>query len=139
MHGDVEMAGKFNRRWMAGAAKADSKWEGKLRDTIFKDLDWQGEKVDYIIPHKYTPDFVKGNILIETKGRFRDSAEARKYKHIREALDDMGKALVFVFYKPETPMPHAKKRKDGTKQTHAEWADKNGFLWYTEETVKELL
>lgn len=133
------MAGKFNRRWKAGAAKADSKWEGKLRDTIFKDLDWQGEKVEYVIQHKYTPDFIKDNILIETKGRFRESAEARKYKHIREALEGTGKELVFVFYKPETPMPHAKKRKDGTKQTHAEWAERNGFKWFTEETVKELL
>lgn len=133
------MAGKFNRRWIAGAAKADSKWEGRLRDTIFKDLDWQGEKVDYTIQHKYTPDFVSDNILIETKGRFRESAEARKYKHIREALEGTGKELVFVFYKPETPMPHAKKRKDGTKQTHAEWSERNGFRWFTEESIKEIL
>lgn len=133
------MAGKYNRRWMAGAAKADSKWEGKLRDTIFKDLEWQGEKVEYNIPHKYTPDFVKENILIETKGRFRESGEARKYKHIRDVLEPTGRKLVFVFYNPTTPMPNAKKRKDGTKQTHAEWADRNGFEWYTEETVRQIL
>lgn len=129
-----------NRRWMAGAAKADSKWEGKLRDTIFKDFDFQGEKVAYTIPHTYTPDFVRGNLLIETKGRFRDSAEARKYKHIRDALPDDGTELVFVFYNPKTPMPFAKVRKRcGTKQTHAEWAERNNFRWFTEETIKEFI
>lgn len=133
------MAGKFNGRWKAGAAKADSKWEGKLRDTIFKDLDWQGEKVEYIIPHTYTPDFIGGNTLIETKGRFRESSEARKYKHIRDSLEGTGKELVFVFYNPDTPMPHAKKRKDGTKLTHGEWADKNGFKWFTELNIGEYL
>lgn len=133
------MAGKFNRRWKAGAAKADSKWEGKLRDTIFKDLEWQGEKIDYVVAHKYTPDFTTDKLLIETKGRFRESAEARKYKHIREALEGTGKELVFVFYKADTPMPHAKKRKDGTKQTHAEWAERNGFRWFTERNIGEIL
>lgn len=133
------MAGKFNRRWMAGAAKADSKWEGKLRDTIFKELEWQGEKIDYVIPHKYTPDFVCGKTLIESKGRFRESSEARKYKYIRDALRPLGQELVFVFYNPDTPMPHAKKRKDGTKLTHGEWADKNDFRWFTEHTIKDAL
>ncbi len=133
------MFNKGGRRWVAGVTKADSKWEQKLRDTIFKELDWQGEKVEYVIQHKYTPDFVKGDILIETKGRFRESAEARKYKHIREALEGTGKELVFVFYKPDTPMPHAKKRKDGTKQTHAEWAERNGFKWFTEHNIGEYI
>ena len=32
-------------------------------------------------------------------------------------------------------MPQAKKRKDGTKRTHAEWAEKNNFNWYSEETL----
>ncbi len=127
---------KRNRRWMVGARAADSKWEGKLRDTIFKDWVHQAEKIEYTIPHNYTPDFELNGILIESKGRFREPAEASKYKHIRDALTD--KELVFVFYNPNTPMPFAKKRKDGTKQSHSEWAEKNGFRWYTEETVKEL-
>ena len=32
-------------------------------------------------------------------------------------------------------MPRAKKRKDGTKRTHAEWADYNGFRWFTENNL----
>jgi len=43
--------------------------------------------------------------------------------------------LVFLFQKPYAPMPQAKKRKDGTKRTHAEWAESNNFKWYSEETL----
>jgi hypothetical protein len=39
---------------------------------------------------------------------------------------------VFIFAKPLAPMPAAKKRKDGSKRTHAEWAEKNNFKWYSE-------
>ena len=132
-----------NRRWMAGAAKADSKWEGKLRDTVLKDAEYHPEKIPYTIEHKYEPDFMIGKfsesvIFIEAKGRFRDSAEASKYKWVRESLNN-NEELVFLFHTPHKPMPHAKARKDGTKQTHAEWAERNGFRWFDEETIKEIL
>ena len=32
-------------------------------------------------------------------------------------------------------MPQAKRRKDGTKRTHAEWAEKNNFKWYSVDTL----
>ncbi|QUE30164.1 endonuclease [Vibrio phage vB_ValP_IME234] len=121
---------KPNRRWMAHARKADSVWEADLRDKVLTGGVFQGAKIPYNIPHNYTPDFVFGNTLIETKGRFRDSAEAAKYKHIRDAITADGKELVFIFYKASTPMPHAKTRKDGTKQTHGEWAERNGFRYF---------
>lgn len=127
-----------NRRWMAGAAKADSKWEGKLRDTVLKGTEYHPDKLPYTIEHNYTPDFKHGNIYIEAKGRFRDSAEASKYKWIAASLPPPLR-LVFLFHSPHKPMPHAKARKDGTKQTHAEWAERNGFRWFDEETIKEIL
>ena len=43
--------------------------------------------------------------------------------------------LVFLFQKPFAPMPGAKIRKNGTKRTHAEWAETNNFRWYSEETL----
>lgn len=128
---------KRNRRWMAGARKADSKWEGRIRDTIFVDWVHQADKVEYTVPHKYTPDFALKNILIEAKGRFREPSEASKYIWVRESLKG-SKELIFVFQNPYTPMPFAKKRKNGTKQTHAEWAEKNGFRWFTEQTIPQL-
>jgi len=32
-------------------------------------------------------------------------------------------------------MPSAKLRKDGTKRSHAEWAEKNGFRWFSEDSL----
>ena len=116
----------------------DSIWEANLHDTILKKWKHHWDTVDYIVKHKYEPDFVKefdGKlILLEAKGRFWDYAEYSKYVHIREALPkDM--ELVFLFQKPYAPMPQAKKRKDGTKRTHAEWAETNNFKWYSEYTL----
>jgi len=31
-------------------------------------------------------------------------------------------------------MPGARRRSDGTRYTMQEWADKQGFTWYTPET-----
>jgi hypothetical protein len=31
-------------------------------------------------------------------------------------------------------MPAAKMRRDGTKRSHAEWAEKTGFRWYSEDS-----
>jgi hypothetical protein len=139
--------------------KSDSKFEQRLRDGVLKDVEFHpDDKIEYVSRHKYEPDFVceipddKGSfhtIFIEAKGRFRDSKEAAKYKDIREAITEYtcykGKQtftyeLVFLFQKPDTPMPHSKKRKKcGTKQTHSEWADRNGFRWFTEQTIQEIL
>ena len=34
-------------------------------------------------------------------------------------------------------MPAAKRRKDGTKRSHAEWAEANGFRWFSEYTLPD--
>ena len=118
----------------------DSAWEYDIHQTILKDWKHHWDTIKYVVHHKYEADFVKefdGNIiLIEAKGRFWDYAEYSKYIHIREALPDYME-LVFLFQKPLSPMPGAKVRKDGTKRTHAEWAETNNFKWYSEETLPE--
>jgi hypothetical protein len=73
-------------------------------------------------------------ILLEAKGRFWDHTEYSKYLWIRKALPNFME-LVFLFQKPFAPMPGAVKRKDGTKRTHAEWAETNNFTWYSEDTL----
>lgn len=116
----------------------DSKWEYDIHQTLLKDWKHHWDTIKYVVHHKYEADFVRefsGKIiLIEAKGRFWDYAEYSKYIHIREALPKYME-LVFLFQKPLSPMPQAKKRKDGTKRTHAEWAEKNNFKWYSEETL----
>ena len=115
----------------------DSWFEYELHIGDLKVCNYHPNVISYTQEKLYEPDFQIGNFLIEAKGRFRDSEEARKYIDIRRSL--VFEELVFVFYDPKTPMPRARRRNDGTKFTMAEWADKNGFRYYTIETVAELL
>ena len=113
----------------------DSKLEYDLHQNELQEYDHHPEKLNYWIEHTYEPDFVHPDdpyTLIEVKGRFRDSTEASKYKWVRDTNPDY--KLVFIFENPDTPMPFAKKRKDGTKLTHGEWATKNNFEWYSRES-----
>ena len=117
----------------------DSRWEYDIHKSILKKWEHhKSEVIQYTVTHTYEPDFVKtiGRkvILLEAKGRFWDYAEYSIYVWIRKSLPKHVE-LVFLFQKPYSPMPQAKKRKDGTKRTHAEWAEKNNFKWYSEETL----
>lgn len=133
----------MRRRYVPKKPKGyDSFFEKELHEGILSDLEHHPDRITYTQTKTYEPDFrittKQGTILIEAKGRFRDSEEARKYVDIRDCLPDKHE-LVFVFMKTSTPMPFAKKRKDGTKYTHQEWAEKNKFRWFTKETIKDLL
>tara|TARA_R110000764_G_scaffold107404_2_gene193250 strand:+ start:48 stop:473 length:426 start_codon:yes stop_codon:yes gene_type:complete len=116
----------------------DSMWEHSLHKELLQNWQLRGDKIKYIIEKTYEIDFVRqvGSklILLEVKGRFWDHAEYSKYIWLRKALPK-NTELVFLFQKPNAPMPGAKKRKSGTKRSHAEWADKNNFRWFSEETL----
>ena len=145
------MARKFKKRYapkkdnLIKGTPYDSLFEKQIHERLLQDARFhdKSDRVDYQVPHYYEPDFVlekEGKVFyIETKGRFRDSSEARKYIFVRENLPE-GAELVFIWEKANTVFPFAKKRKDGTKATHGEWADKNGFRnWVqTEFTVEKL-
>ena len=135
------MARKFNGHWRQKVRKVDSKWEGKLKDGCLKDTEHHPDPVPYVVERKYYPDFVTtvdGTIIyIEAKGFFAETNEATKYRHVRDALPESHE-LVFLFQRPTTPMPRAKVKKDGTKTTMADWADRHGFRWYTEDTIHTL-
>jgi hypothetical protein len=116
----------------------DSKWEHTLHTTILTGWNHHSDRVPYIVEHHYEPDFVKvigdTEFLLEAKGRFWDYQEYNKYIWVRKALKP-NQELIFLFLFPFAPMPAAKKRKNGTKRTHAEWAEKNNFIWYSEDTL----
>tara|TARA_R100001460_G_scaffold44048_2_gene80581 strand:+ start:13564 stop:14076 length:513 start_codon:yes stop_codon:yes gene_type:complete len=118
----------------------DSIWEYNLHNGLLKKWKHHGKKVPYVVNHTYHPDFSKkiGNktYLIEAKGRFWDYAEFSKYLWIKKALPK-NVELVFLFANPAAPMPQAKRRKDGTKRSHAEWAGANGFKWFSEESIPD--
>jgi len=115
----------------------DSWFEYELHTDYLSECAHHPEMISYTQTKLYEPDFIIGDFLIEAKGRFRDSEEARKYVDIRRSL--VCQELVFVFYDPNIPMPRARRRKDGTKFTMSEWADKNGFRYFTCETIVDLL
>ena len=118
----------------------DSNWEFLLHNGLLKDWQHHGDTIDYIVEHKYHPDFIKKienkSMLLESKGRFWDYQEYNKYVWIKKVLpSDI--ELVFLFADPNAPMPQAKRRKDGTKRSHGEWAWSNGFRWFSEESLPE--
>ena len=121
-------------------SKYDSIWEAVLHESILKDWEHHADKISYIIEHTYEPDFVRkidGKlILLESKGRFWDFQEYNKYVWVKKHLPE-DTELVFLFANPSAPMPGAKRRKDGTKRSHAEWAYKNGFRWFSEDSIPD--
>ena len=116
----------------------DSKWEKMLHEDVLSDWEFHTDKVSYIIKHTYEPDFVREiegkTILLEAKGRFWDHAEYSKYIWIKKVLKE-DTELVFLFLNPSAPMPQAKRRKDGTKRSHGEWASANGFRWFSVDSI----
>ena len=109
----------------------DSLLEKTLHETVLSECEFHKEPViPYTVSHTYEPDFVYikdgKKFLIEVKGRFQDSADARRYTFIRESLPD-GVELVFIMQKAGTRFPFARKRKDGTYATHEDWFEKHGF------------
>jgi hypothetical protein len=133
----------------------DSRLEYDLHNNELKGWNYHPEeRIYYDVPSSYEPDFVtevclqdgsnlSKDILVEVKGRFRTRPEASKYIHIRESFTKEAsskdqskeklskeKELIFIFQDADKPMPFAGKRKDGTKQSHGEWASKNKFRFF---------
>lgn len=124
-----------------GLPKGYDSWpEHRLHQGILKDEVFHPPKVAYTVDHKYEPDFLieheKGTYLLEFKGYFRDGPEAAKYTWINKALPD-DHELLFIFDNPMKPIHFRAKRGDGTRQTHGEWATKNGFRFFNEAGFTE--
>lgn len=111
----------------------DSKLELELSRNGLKGCDWKPPCLEYYIHKEYHPDALYGDTLIEVKGYFRTSAEASKYVHIQAQNTEY--ELVFVFADPSKPIPWAKRRKDNTRMTHGEWAERHGFTYYSQHKL----
>jgi len=130
----------------------DSKFEEKLKNGIFKDLEYHPEKIAYVMYHTYEPDWVfeeevendRGEqyvfkTYIEAKGAFREASEMAKYVAVDKTLDHDREELVFLFMKPDAPIYFRAKRKDGSRMSHADWCIKNKFRYFSEKTIHELI
>ncbi len=120
----------------------DSLTEKRLHEGAFKEAEFHTKKITYAVEHKYEPDFVIKksdgiSFIVEVKAIFNDSSEASKYTWIKKFLQD-DEVLIMIFEKPHQGIHWKAKRKDGTKMTYAEWADKNGIMWLSEEDAYKL-
>ena len=100
---------------------------------ILKEFDYEPFTVPYTIERSYRPDFVHSasGVLVECKGYFSDG-DTKKYTSVRDSLPE-GQTLVFVLMQPN------KKIRKGAKMTMSQWCDKENILWYTIETLQELI
>ncbi|UUC20518.1 hypothetical protein NOV18_08570 [Pseudomonas asiatica] len=94
-----------------------------------KDLEYEpkSHKVKYVIEHTYQPDWVDAHndrIFFEAKGVIPTLADAAKYRAVSKHNDVH---FVFILQERDVICPFARPRKDGTRMTHEEWVEKEGF------------
>lgn len=122
--------------------KFDSDLEKRLYEGPLNTCEFHTEKVPYTISYSYNPDFIyrteEAVFYIESKGFFQDASEIRKMVAVKDALPE-GHYIVFVFERPDKPIHFQKKRKDNTKMTHKEFAEKHGFMWFDENNIHHLI
>jgi hypothetical protein len=120
----------------------DSKFEKTLDNGPLSVATYHPKRIRYVIPEReawYEPDWTYKDWVIEGKGRFRSHSDAGRYLHIRKSVEKDGKRFIFVFMNPSLPMPGAKRRRNGSKLSHKEWAEKHGFEWATPETIGDII
>lgn len=113
-----------------------SVFRSKFEETIAKVLqgfEYEPITIPYTIYRNYRPDFVHAasGTVVECKGFFREG-DTKKYTSVRDSLPK-GQKLVFVLMHPN------KKIRRGAKMTMSEWCDKEGIVWYTIDTLQELI
>lgn len=127
---------KLGKKTAPHFAPYHSQFEKDLHTTILRQLEYEPIGIEYTVTKKYTPDFVpKGReFVIEAKGYFRNSEEARKYVEVKKSNPKL--KIVFIMPNPNKKVyPGAKKRKDGAFMTMADWCDRYGFEYYTPDNV----
>ena len=95
---------------------------------------YEPHSLPYRVERMYIPDLLIGEIYVELKGFFRQDAQ-RKMKAVKKQHQDLD--IRFLFQKGNSPIHGAKKRRDGSKMTCSEWADKYGFVWAEGEEIPE--
>lgn len=140
MKSKVTKAPKF--RGFNKLSKPKSKYKSGFEDkmaVLLKGLrvDFQYEPkskvLTYEIPvsfHKYYPDWVVGDMILETKGIW-DAEDRKKIMHVLG--QHPGIDLRMVFENPKLPIYK------GSKTTYADWCDKNKIKWGTLADVPKWL
>jgi hypothetical protein len=83
--------------------------------------EYESTKVDYVISHIYTPDFVLPNgVILECKGYW-DAADRRKVKTVKQQHPELDLRMVF-----QAPFNTISKK---SKTTYAKYCEKLGIPW----------
>jgi hypothetical protein len=82
---------------------------------------YESKQLPYVLERNYNPDFemIDHGFFIEVKG-YLDRESKAKMIAVKQQNPDADIRFLFA---------QANKKIPGTRQTHAEWATKNGFLW----------
>ena len=93
--------------------------------------EYEGLEFPYVLHGTYHPDLqlLDSGIVVELKGIL-DRESKRKMAAIRKQYPDLD--IRFLFMDGNKKIP-------GSKQTHAQWAEKNGFKWAEREIPQEWL
>lgn len=103
--------------------------------TSFKSLGikfkYESTQIPYVLERTYTPDFelVDHGFFVEAKGLLDRDSKAKMIA-VKKQHPEIDVRFCFM---------DAKKKIPGTKQSHGEWATKNGFLWCERELPEEWL
>lgn len=117
-----------------------AKYRSRLEEKIAEQLErakiaftYESKRYHFKIPERiarYTPDFHFGNIVIEAKGRFFNSAEDRQRVVLfREQNPEVD--LRFVFQDAKKPIYK------GSKTTYSAWAESHGIPWADKGVIPE--
>lgn len=82
---------------------------------------YESKQVPYVLERTYNPDFemVDHGFFVEAKGLLDRDSKAKMIA-VKKQHPDLDIRFVFM---------QANKKIPGSKQTHGEWATKNGFVW----------
>ena len=102
-------------------------------------IEYETEKLKYVIEAEYTPDFVitfkdGTKLYVEAKGNGRqfDYSVQRKMRAVKDQHPD--KDIRIVFYRDGKV---GNKRKDGSFTKQSDWANKNGYKYSISEIPED--
>lgn len=112
--------------------KYRSKFEQRLADRLLKlGFVYEPFKVDYTVPetkHKYLPDFVRGRLIYELKGRW-TAVDRKKMRLLVEQHPEF--EIVMVFQNPNVKITK------NSKTSYADYCDKYGIKWMDYKDLKD--
>lgn len=108
--------------------KKSSKFRSKFEERLSRHLEHLGFKyepikIDYTVPeskHKYTPDFVKGRLIYELKGRW-TATDRKKMRLLVEQHPEY--EIIMVFQNPNIKITK------GSKTSYADYCNKYNIKW----------